>query len=116
MPNFPAMFILNQAIRYLIQIGVPSIENSLLPLVRAAYQGLSNLGLRLLTPPSEEFWSGIVSFASDNAEMIGKSLAASGIITWYGDGRVRASIHLYNDMGDIERFLDGLRGVLNHAK
>jgi cysteine desulfurase/selenocysteine lyase len=112
MPNFPAMFTLNQAIRYLNQIGIGNIESSLRPLMRRLYQGLSELGLSILTPPEEDLWSGIVSFATTEAETIGSLLSEKGIVTWYGDGRVRASIHLYNDGEDIELFLDALRKIL----
>ncbi len=116
MPNFPAMFTLNQAIRYLNQIGVQTIESSLLPLMRRLYQGLSELGLKMLTPPEEQLWSGIVSFATTEAETIGTLLEENGIITWYGDGRVRASIHLYNNGEHVEIFLDALRKILDQLR
>ena len=35
-------------------------------------------------------------------------LEEKGIIVWAGDGRVRASVHLYNNASDIAKFLQVL--------
>ena len=40
-----------------------------------------------------------------------KALAARGISVWSGDGRVRASTHLFNDGADVERYLQAVAAL-----
>ena len=84
------------------------------PVVEALRSGLAKLGLDLLTPPGPEYASGIVSFAHPECEKVGAALEREGVIVWRGDGRVRASVHLYNDAGDVDRLLRVL-AALTHG-
>jgi cysteine desulfurase / selenocysteine lyase len=113
MPHFPAMYALNASVDYLNHVGLEKLEKSLLPLMRRLYQGLVELRVDVLTPPEEMFWSGIMAFASADAETTGRALAAKGVVVWCGDGRVRTSVHLYNDANDVDMFLGALRNVLD---
>jgi selenocysteine lyase/cysteine desulfurase len=112
MPNFPGIYALKTGVDFLLQVGVENIDRGLRPLVARLRQGLADRGLELLTPPDPELASGIVSVATPNAREAGSLLDERGIHTWYGDGRVRASVHLYNDEEDIERYLAVLPEVL----
>jgi selenocysteine lyase/cysteine desulfurase len=84
--------------------------------MRNLYDGLSCLGVSLLTPPQETVWSGMVSFSSEEADAIGRELEKKGIVVWYGDGRVRIWVHLCNDEHDIDLLLEALRKILRTAK
>jgi selenocysteine lyase/cysteine desulfurase len=112
MPNFPSLFVLREGLRFLLQAGVGPIFGSLRPLVDRLRQGFERLGCQMLTPPGPQYASGIVAFSHPQAEQIGASLAREGVIVWGGMGRVRASVHLYNDAEDVERCLSALAGVL----
>src|SRR5207249_4599100 len=68
MPNFPAIYALKTGIEYLLRIGVERIYRELHPLVAELREGLQNLGANLLTPADPKYASGIVAFASDDAE------------------------------------------------
>jgi selenocysteine lyase/cysteine desulfurase len=74
--------------------------------------GLVDLGCQMLTPPGAEYASGIVAFSHERAEEIGTALAEQNVIVWAGDGRVRSSLHLYNNAGDVARYLEVLKGIL----
>jgi cysteine desulfurase/selenocysteine lyase len=76
---------------------------------------LASLGLAMLTPPDAECASGIVAFEHPRAREISAALEREGVIVWGGDGRVRCSVHLYNDEADIERYIDRLRFVLTQV-
>ncbi len=111
MPNFLSLYGLREALRFLLEIGVQRIWEDLLPLVRRLRDGLAEMGLDLLTPAGIEYSSGIVSFAHPQAEAVGAALERSDVIVWAGDSRVRASIHLYNDAEDIDRYLEVLAAL-----
>jgi len=112
MPNFPCLYALRHSLQFLLECGVDNIFEELREPVQQLRRGLAELQLDLLTPPDAELASGIVSFAHPKAEEIGAALEKARVIVWAGDGRVRASLHLYNDMGDVERYLHVLEGLL----
>jgi selenocysteine lyase/cysteine desulfurase len=112
MPNFPSIYGLRQALEFLLQAGVDRLDQELKPVVERLRQGLCELGVELLTPAGAEFASGIVAFAHPQAKEIGATLEREGVVVWAGDGRVRASVHLYNDMSDVNRYLKALALIL----
>ena len=112
MPNFPGIYALKTGIDYLQRIGVDRIHRELQPLVSELRNGIQDLGAKLLTPSDPKYASGIVSLVSDKSEAIGSALQRAGIFVWVGDGRVRASVHLYNDQSDIRHCLKSLEEIL----
>ena len=114
MPVFPSICVMRRCAEFLLETGVEKIEMELRPVVEALRSGLAKLGLDLLTPPGPEYASGIVSFAHPECEKVGAALEREGVIVWRGDGRVRASVHLYNDAGDVDRLLRVL-AALTHG-
>ena len=108
MPSFAPMFVLSDSLQYLLGIGVDQIHSRLQPLIRQLRSGIETLGFELLTPSGDDVASGIVSFAHADPAAIGAALASEGVVVWAGDGRVRASVHVYNDERDIRRCLDVL--------
>jgi cysteine desulfurase / selenocysteine lyase len=113
MPNFPAIYALKAGLEYLLNIGVERIDQELRPLVAKLREGLQDLGANLLTPFDPRYASGIVSFAHNRAEAIGAALGQAGVVVWVGDGRVRASVHLYNDDSDVRLCLEALRPIIS---
>jgi selenocysteine lyase/cysteine desulfurase len=116
MPNFPPMYVLRKSIQSLLELGPARIDEILRPLMNRLRIGVEELGLDLLTPTGTDYSSGIVSFAHSKAESIGAALEEMGVIVWAGDGRVRASVHLYNDADDIERCLSALKSALSRLE
>jgi cysteine desulfurase / selenocysteine lyase len=92
------------------------VYEDLKPVVERLRLGLAGLGLELLTPAAPEFASGIVSFAHRNAQQIGALLEEKGVIVWADDGRVRSSVHLYNDATDVDHYIRALQGVLQEVE
>lgn len=112
MPNFPSIYGLRAGLEFLLKIGVDRISDELKPVVAHLRQGLRDLGVQLLTPEGAEYASGIVAFEHPRASDIGAALEREHVIVWAGDGRVRASVHLYNDISDVNRYLEALRPIL----
>jgi cysteine desulfurase / selenocysteine lyase len=113
MPNFPSLYALRPGLELLLQVGVDRIYKELAPAVQRLRKGLCALGLDLLTPEASESASGIVSLAHPRAEELGAALEREGIIVWAGDGRVRASVHLYNDVSEVNRYIEALQSCLD---
>lgn len=111
MPNFPSLYVMRDSLRFLMQTSIGQIDLHLKPLVKKLREGLVSLGLQVLTPPDEAYASGIVSFSHDAPEDLGRALQEKGVIVWAGDGRVRASLHLYNDEDDVNMLLTTLEEI-----
>ncbi len=105
MPNFPAIYSLREGLNTILAAGPERIHDALQPLMRDLRHGLAERGFQLLTPAGTQFASGIVSFAHESPEWPGSQLAAQAVVVWAGDGRVRVSMHLYNDRSDLGKFL-----------
>ena len=111
MPNFPGIYALQAGLRHVTAAGPAEIDRRLRPLITRLRSGLEERGYDLLTPPATDAASGIVAFAHADAERVGAELGERGVNVWAGDGRVRASVHLYNDTSDIEAYLDALDAI-----
>ena len=112
MPNYPAVYAINAALRYIDSIGVPAIDSHARPLVRACLDGLKKLPVELITPDEPDAIAGIMAFRHPDAERIHHTLHEKNIHVMSHAGRVRIAIHGYNTGGDVERFLDVLRNAL----
>ena len=44
-------------------------------------------------------------FATDRSLDVERALRDAGVLVWAGDGRVRLSVHAYNDEADVARAL-----------
>jgi cysteine desulfurase/selenocysteine lyase len=113
MPNFPSLYALRESLNFLLGLGVEAIYEKLRPLVERLRFGFQQLGCDMLTLGDPRKASGIVAFRHAQSEAIGLALKQEGIVVWGGDGRVRASVHLYNDLEDIERCLSAMASILN---
>ena len=71
--------------------------------------------MRTLSPRERARRGASVSFSHPRAAEIGLVLAERNIHVWAGDGRVRASTHVFNDQTDVESYLDALREIVGTA-
>jgi selenocysteine lyase/cysteine desulfurase len=77
--------------------------------------GLVKLGLPVLTPEAPEERAGNIVFATDRCMDVERALRAAGVLVWAGDGRVRLSVHAYNDEADVARALAALGDLATRA-
>jgi selenocysteine lyase/cysteine desulfurase len=115
MPNFGSLYGLCESLRFLLGLHREQERERVDKLCIELRTRLARLGLEMLTPADPRFVSGIVAFASDNAAAIGSALERQGITVWAGDGRVRASLHYYNDERDVQDLEDALARVLSQV-
>jgi selenocysteine lyase/cysteine desulfurase len=107
-PPFLALYLLENARRTLDGVDRGAIEAHVLALGGELRRGLVKLGLPVLTPEAPESRAGNIVFATDRSRELEARLRAAGVLTWSGDGRLRLSVHGYNDEGDVARALDAL--------
>ena len=111
-PSFISLYILENALNRLLEIGIPLIEEHVLELSGQVWDGLHRAGWEMMTPQTAMQRAGNVCFMTSEIGRITAGLEERGVIIWggYGGvGRVRVSTHLYNDEQDVERLLATLQ-------
>lgn len=107
-PGNPAMVVvlyLDYALGRLLDIGIDRIAEHNRDLSEQISAGLARLGRQVISPSARPQRSGNTCFADDDAHRLSEALADLGVLVWGEYGRVRVSGHLYNNSGDVERFL-----------
>jgi selenocysteine lyase/cysteine desulfurase len=107
-PPFLAVYILDSALRVLDALDPRAVEAHVLALGGTLRAGLVKLGLPVLTPEAPEERAGNLVFATDRSVDVEHALRSAGVLVWSGDGRVRLSVHAYNDESDVARALAAL--------
>lgn len=108
--------VLAASVGVLNQVGPGAIARHVLALGDELIAGLERVGATVISPRGPDERSGIVSFtlgdvARDRA-LLARLLDDRVVLSQRytaGVGGLRASVHLYNDRGDIDRLLDSLR-------
>jgi selenocysteine lyase/cysteine desulfurase len=100
--------LLSASLNYITALGVANIQAHRQPLIKKLQQEVPRLGFTPVTPP--ESTGPIVTFARPNlaATDIPKKLQAAGVNVRMAAHWMRVSPSIYNDMRDVERFLDVL--------
>lgn len=112
MPNFPAIYAINAALKYIQDVGVEAIDQYARPLVEQCLAGLKQLPVNIISPDTADQLAGIIAFTHPDSAKIGKALRQQNIHIMEHAGRLRVAIHGYNTQEDIQRLLDGLKGAL----
>jgi len=109
--GFISIYILDNALTHLLNIGIPAIEQHVLELSGRVWEGLQRFGMELMTPRNPAERAGNICFMTPHIDKMTQWLAERGFIVWggyAGVGRVRVSTHLYNSSDEVARFLEAL--------
>ena len=104
-PNHLDVYMLKHSLEYLHGFGLPDISRHVMVLSNRLHEGLSGLGLEVITPAAAAARAGNVAFATSVDRDIRMRAANDGIQVWDGGGRVRASAHLFNSEQDVDRYI-----------
>ena len=110
-PAFLPVYVLDSALRALDGLDPRTVEAHVLALGGTLRAGLVKLGLPVLTPEAPEERAGNIVFASARCLEVERALREAGVLVWAGDGRVRLSVHAYNDEADVARALEALEDL-----
>lgn len=112
MPNFPAVYTVRAALRYIKSIGVDSIAKHADPLVKSCLEGLNQLGVNVISPSDLASLAGILAFTHPNAEEIQRHLRSQNVHVMCSAGRIRIALHGYNTHEDVAKLLRELEVAL----
>jgi selenocysteine lyase/cysteine desulfurase len=104
-PSFLSLYLLENGLDHLIEVGQGPIAAHVEALASQLCAGLDALGLSPVTPLEGERRAGNVSILHDAPAELERRLRERGVLVWAGEGRLRFSVHLYNEIDDVERCL-----------
>lgn len=113
MPNYAAIYAIEAGLEYVQRVGVDAIDEHARPLVRACMEGLKALPVQIITPDKPESLAGIIAFRHPAGAKLNQVLHDQNIHIMEQAGRLRVSIHGYNTLSDVERFLKVFKGALD---
>ncbi len=109
--NHLDVYLLSESLKYIQEIGVNAIRQHVLRLGDKLIDSLTALGVELITPTAHDERAGNICFAHADPRKLVDRAAAENILIWGDEGRVRVSIHLFNDEDDIDTLIDFLATV-----
>lgn len=112
-PAHGPVYVLAEALGYLRGFDPASVHRHIQGLTTALLAGLDELGIATTTPADPARHGASVCFESPRAGEIGERLAERGVLAWNGRGRMRFSLHGYNDASDVEKTLEALKALRN---
>jgi selenocysteine lyase/cysteine desulfurase len=110
--SFVSLYLLDAGLQALEQAGIPAVEEHVLALGGRLREELVGLGAEVLTPSQPARRAGNLAIPLAEAEQAEAELRAAGVLTWWGSGRLRLSVHAYNDEADVARAAAAVKTIL----
>lgn len=106
---FDVLYGMEQAISAMLQLGTDTVERRVLGLASRCREILGGLGGELVPGESPIL---AARFRDRDASMLARELKSAGVIASARHGRLRVSVHLYNNEADLEVLERELRRIL----
>jgi cysteine desulfurase / selenocysteine lyase len=108
--NMAGFIGLGASIRLLLSLGIDKIAAAILDFNTTASKRLSEIGVVIHSPKTDENRSGIVSFEipGHDPQQLRKHCLANGVALNCRSGRLRLSAHAYNNQTDLDRLIASL--------
>jgi cysteine desulfurase/selenocysteine lyase len=110
-PPFVSLFVLREALDLLNEHGPEAVQQHVWRLGDRLLDGLVALGLDVVTPRERARRATNIAFRTSDPDRIVEQLHERRVLAWSGDGRVRLSLHGYNDSADVDAALNALSGI-----
>ncbi|HEX9914221.1 MAG TPA: aminotransferase class V-fold PLP-dependent enzyme [Candidatus Bathyarchaeia archaeon] len=107
-PSYLSFVGTKAGIDLILGLGPERIEGQVLRLSGRLYDGLSSLGVSLVTPEEPRLRSGVVSFATEATERHFEELSEEGFIVSLRPAGIRVSTGFYNTREEVDRLLERL--------
>ena len=109
-PDLTSIVGMGASLDLLLRLGPDAVERRALDLTAAAREALVERGLRVVSSGREEERSTILSVEREGVDpsRLEAALSDAGVVAAVREGRLRLSLHGYNDESDVNRLLSVL--------
>ncbi|MGG1662537.1 aminotransferase class V-fold PLP-dependent enzyme [Brevibacillus sp. NRS-1366] len=105
-PSYASLYSLAYSTGLLVDVGIENVEKHVLQLGDLLIERVKALGYEVMTPSDPSLRAGNISIVCSQGSSVAERLQQQNVYVWGGDGRVRASIHLFNDSADVNTFIE----------
>lgn len=106
--NLAGIFGLEAALELLAEVGAEAIRSQIFAVCDALAAGLQKRGLKVPTSLQAQERSGLIFFEAPEPEKLFRALLAKNVMLSLRNGRLRLSLHFYNNAEDVTRFFKAL--------
>jgi len=107
-PPVPNIYAALAGIGLVQSVGLSRVEAHVQELTAAIKEGAQQRGFTLVTPTDPNKHGALITLRSRDVNLLVSQLKQDGIITSSRDDNLRISPHIYNNLEDVERLMDGL--------
>ncbi len=109
-PDLTSIVGMGASLDLLLRLGPDAVERRTLDLTATAAERLLERGLRVVSSRRAEERSSILSVEREGVDpsLLEAALRGAGVVAAVRDGRLRLSLHGYNDETDVDRLLSAL--------
>jgi cysteine desulfurase/selenocysteine lyase len=107
--NHLDVYLLRESLQYIRDVGIDRIRQHVLRLGDRLIEALVDLDLEITTPEAHEERAGNICFLHPDPGRLVDLAASENILFWGDEGRIRISIHLFNDDADIDTLIQFLK-------
>jgi len=106
--NHISVYMLEQSLDYLAQFSASELEAHVLHLGQQIWDGMNDLGCRIITPRAEGERGPNVCMLTKAPKALTELAAQQNILVWGDSHRLRTSLHAFSTRDDVARFLEWL--------
>ena len=110
--NYLGITVLNEALKYIMAIGIDHIERRILDLSGYLEEKLFQAGAKVLSPHEESKRSAIICFTAGDVGQLHKRLMERRIITTLRRDSIRVSLGIFNNEEEIDTLAAAVREFL----
>src|SRR5690554_456034 len=114
-PNWGGIYSLGASIDLILRLGSQAIATQIKLLSTHLMEALRELPVEVLTPSAWSDRAGIVTFRPQGirAQDLRQALLARNIVVSARRDALRASVHFYNTLAEVDKFIGHLKEILN---
>jgi selenocysteine lyase/cysteine desulfurase len=114
--NHLDVYLLRESLQTILEVGVDRIRRHVIRLGDRLLEALRELDLYITTPEAPDERAGNICFLHPDPGRLVQLAATENILFWGDEGRIRISIHLFNDESDVDTVIDFLKNNRAHLK
>jgi selenocysteine lyase/cysteine desulfurase len=104
-PSYLSFVGTKASIDHILGIGTKRIEQQVTMLAQHLYEGLSELGVKMVSPEDAKLRSGVISFTTENPNEHFRRLLEAGFVISLRTAGIRISTAFFNTLEDVDRLI-----------
>jgi cysteine desulfurase/selenocysteine lyase len=111
-PSYLSFIGVNASVSHILKLGTKRVETQILKLAQRLYDGVSELGVELVSPEDKSLRSGVVSFSTGDSAKHYEMLKEAGFTISLRTAGIRVSTGFFNTEDEVDTLLGYLRSIL----